>query len=415
MKSAWFFFATLAMFFATNARADDRCNDVLANGVWQYDVNETDVHNVSAFLNWYHSGLSSVSKNKTFIVYDGDPITLGLSNDQNHNNQFFAELDTLNSGYQQYDSHIVTFVKTASSVIIKAWSDCMSENAAGIQASLKFTGDPHDILLNLTFHPLSLTPRAVVNVEVSRGAHCGEPNNQTVSVSSAVTTIVRCTRTNDNAGTIILTSSTKVVPDNSLPYGSTRFPLSGPYGSCAVVEELANGNDTYGPPEPISTEGVDIGGGGPRSTRLTLDATAGYKLTNPVKHCASNTNPCAFVVPLAEAPVTWSIPDRAVNWSPSNNSDSVTVWITGTKSKIIPGFNRVPNGTINLSYGKAFSVEFPNTALDVTLTCKANGTSRIYSLSDVSTHGEQVYLKDIRQGNTGKLYDLAVAPYDISP
>jgi hypothetical protein len=155
MKSAWLVFAPLAMLFATNARAQDRCNDVLANGVWQYDINETDIQNVSAFLNWYksaNSGSSSVSKKQTLdsgIVYDGAPIKLGLSNDQNQNNQFFAELDTLNSGYQRYDSHVVNFVKTASPVIIKAWSDCMSENAAGVQASLIYGGptrssiDPH--------------------------------------------------------------------------------------------------------------------------------------------------------------------------------------------------------------------------------------------------------------------------------
>lgn len=424
MTRMGFLAATLVTLSAATAHADDdRCKNVLANGIWEYSFNQSDVQNVSAFLNWYkstNSGSSSLSKKQTLdsgIVYDGAPIKLGLSNDQQQNDQFLSQLDTLNSGYQQYNSSVVNFVKTASPVIAKAWSDCMNAQGGGIHASLKFTGDPRDLLLSLAFQPIDQTNKAKVTLGVGQGLQCKGGNDQTVSVRSNVTTVVRCTRSNGSAGTLLLTSSTKVIPDNSLPYSAIRFGLSGPYGTCAVVEEVRNGHDTLGPPETISTGGTDISGGGPKSALLHLEAPDGYKLANVQKHCQKNAgdNPCAFVIPTAEAPWNWTIQDKSMDWNPSNNSDSATVWVTGSKAKIVAGFDRRPNGNIALAYGKAFAVEFPNTALDVKLLCQAGGSSTIYSLSDVSTNGEQVYLKAIRQSSTGRIFDLVVAPYDVSP
>jgi hypothetical protein len=424
MRRMLFLVAAIVALSGASARAeDDRCKDVLANGIWEYSFNQSDVQNVSAFLNWYkstNSGSTNLSKKQTLdsgIVYEGVPMKLGLSNDQQQNEQFFAQLDTLNSGYQQYNSSVVNFVKTASPIIAKAWSDCMNAQGGGIHASLKFTGDPHDLLLALSFQPIDQTPRAKVKLGVAAGLKCTGGNDQTVTVPSNVTTVVRCARSNGNAGTLVLSSDTKVIPDNSLPYSPIRFPLTGPYGTCAVVEEIKNGHDVLGPPETISTGGVDISGGGPVSTNLHLEAPEGYRLGNVQKHCQklAEDNPCAFVIPTAEAPWNWTIQDKSMDWNPSNNSGRVTVWVTGSKSKIITGFDRRPNGNLSLAYGKAFSVEFPNTALDVKLMCQASGSSRIYSLSDMATNGEQVYLKAIRPSSTSRIFDLVVAPYEAAP
>ncbi|NOJ46069.1 hypothetical protein [Bradyrhizobium archetypum] len=424
MTRMGFLAAALVTVSAATAQAeDDRCKNILANGIWEYSFGQSDVQNVSAFLNWYkstNSGSNSLSKKQTLdsgIVYDGAPVKLGLSNDRQQNDQFFSQLDTLNSGYKQYDSSVINFVKTASPVIAKAWADCMNAQGGGIHASLKFTGDPRDLLLSLAFQPIDQTQKAKVTLGAGQGLQCKVGNDQTVSVPSNVTTVVRCTRSNGSAGTILLTSKTKIIPDNSLPYSAIRFPLSGPYGTCAVVEEIKNGQDTLGPPESISTGGTDISGGGPKSALLHLEAPDGYKLGNVQKHCQKNAgdNPCAFVIPTAEAPWSWTIQDKSMDWNPSNNSDSATVWVTGSKAKIIAGFERRSNGSVALAYGKAFSVEFPNVALDVKLLCQADGSSRIYSLSDMATKGEQVYLSGIRQNSTGRIYDLVVAPYDVGP
>lgn len=418
MKLRWFFLAAVVTFYTNVAQAEeDRCKDVLANGVWEYSFNESDAHNVSAFLNWYKSASSSSatsSKKQSLeggIVYDGAPVKLGLSNDQQQNEQFFSKVDALNSGYEQYDTSLVQFVKSASPVIAKAWSDCMSAQGAGINASLKFTGNPKDLLLNLAFRPIDQTKKATLRIDAPKGLRCGKP---TISILSNVSTVVRCTRGDGAAGAILLSSAIRVVPDNSLPYSRVRFPRSGPYGTCAVTEEIRNGKDTAVSPETVST-GADISGGGPQSVALHLEVPDGYLLGDVQEHCTKNAGdrPCAFVIPQPVNNPPFTIAGRSVDWAPSNNSDSVTVSITGSKSKVMPGFDRKPNGSIKLSYGKSFSVEFPNTALDVKLQCDADGNSRIYSMSDVEAKGEQIYLKGIRQTATGRVFDLAVAPYDV--
>jgi hypothetical protein len=280
-------------------------------------------------------------------------------------------------------------------VITKAWFDCM--NRRGIHASLQFTSDPHDVFVSIAFYPLDQKTGVNVRLGVGDGLQCNGGGNQNVIVLSNVATVVRCTRTSGNGGAIILTSDTLIEPSNSLSYSPVKLPREGSYGNCNVVEEIKNGHDTEGESEPIETGGQDISGGRPVSTSLHLEVPTGYKLTNVHKICRKNAgnNPCAFVIPKAEDPITWTVQDRRVDWNPSNNSDSVTVWITGVKTKINPGFDRRPNGTVNLSYGRTFSVEFPNTALDVKLQCQGNdGGSRIYSLSsDIGTNAEQVFAK----------------------
>lgn len=188
------------------------------------------------------------------------------------------------------------------------------------------------------------------------------------------------------------------------------------YGTCDISQEIKNGKDVDGPTESISTGGTGISGGGPTSASLHLEVPPGFRLGDVQEHCLKNVgdNPCAFVIPQPVGNPPFSIAGRPVDWTPSNNSDSATVWITASRTKVIEGFDEKSGGSIKPQYGKTFSVAFPNVALDVKLKCEADGDSRIYSLSDMGSKGELIYISGVRESTTGKLFDLAVAPYDVS-
>lgn len=398
----------------------DRCKDILANGVWDYQLGVNDVHNVSAFLNWYgstNSGKSGETKKQSLTgsaVYEGAPLSLGLSNDQTQNNEFFSKLEKLNAGYDQYDQTVINFVRTASAVIVKAWSDCMGGSGGGIKASLKFTEEPRDLILDLRYQPIdSNSTKAQVTLDVPDSVKCP---SKTVTVPN-VGTNVRCARKTGQPGAIILSSSTVINPDKTLRFFAAliRQNLTGkPYARCDIIEEIKNGKDVLDPAGEGMTSGDDMGGG-KNSTHLSLEVPVGYRLTNVQAHCVKldGDNPCAFVRGLTPS---WTIPDRRVDANPTTDSDRVTVSLTGTKQKVIPGTDRVKHPSpLSLVYGKIFSVEFPNNALDVKLYCNASGDQRIFSMSDIQKEGDQIYLRSTQQGVTSRILNLAVAPFDLTP
>lgn len=408
------------------AHAQDRCKEILANGVWEYRVGMSETQYVSSFLNWYgsttstHSGSTKKQSLTGSAVYEGAPVSLGLSNDQTKNDEFFSKLEKLNSGYEQYDSTVVTFIKKASDVIVKAWSDCISNSpVAGVRASLRFTGNPRDLIVELSYKPINNNvPVARVKLAPPQDVRCEAPDNAAGFGVATSGKSVRCTRKEGEPGAIVLSSDTVVYPDSTLsfPAALIRTNLSGrPYAVCDVFEDVRSGNDALDVPESLPNSSRDLGGGTPTAS-VGLEVPVGYELTNVQTHCQKLDcdNPCAFVRGLGN--VVWTIPKRKAEMSVSTDSCRVSVWMSGTKQKVITGIDRRKHPSpLNLLYGRTFSVEFPSNALDVKLYCNAGGNQRIFSLSDIQKEGDQVYLRGVRQSSTGKIIDLAVAPYDLGP
>lgn len=417
----WLVIILAFTFYSTHVAAQDRCKDILANGVWDYQVGMNETQYVSAFLNWYGSSTASRSgttKRQSLTgsaVYEGAPVSLGLTNDDQRNQEFLSKLEKLNSGYEQYDSATVTFVKTASSVIVKAWSDCMTNTSiSGVRASLKYTGNPKDLIVDLRYQPINNVPSARVKIGVPRSIKC-EKANQAISITIAGTA-VRCTRSSGESGAVVLASDTVVYPDKTLnfPEALIQTNLSGKlYARCDVFEDIKNGQDTLEAPESLPDSGRDIGGGTP-STTLGLEVPPDYELTHVRTHCQKLDcdNPCAFVRGLDN--IVWTIPKRKAQASVSTDSCRVTVWMSGTRQKIVTGVERKkhPNPLV-LTYGKKFSVEFPTNALDVKLYCDVAGSQRIFSLSDIQREGDQIFLRATRQSSTSRIMDMAVSPFDL--
>src|SRR5688572_14636411 len=84
---------------SSSALAENSCKDVLANGVWEHRLGASDTHNVSAFLNWYgstNSGKSGETKKQSLtggVVYGGVPVSIGLTNDREKNDEFFSKIE----------------------------------------------------------------------------------------------------------------------------------------------------------------------------------------------------------------------------------------------------------------------------------------------------------------------------------
>jgi hypothetical protein len=410
---------------ASSALAEDRCKDVLANGVWEYHLGISDTHNVSAFLNWYgstNSGRSGETKKQSLtggVVYDGVPVSIGLSNDQQQNNEFFSKLEKLNAGYDQYDSTVVNFVKSASAVIVKAWSDCMSvSEGGGVRVSLKFTENPRDLILDLRFRPIdNNTRQARISLDLPAFIKCAVPGGGRNLTIGNVGTIVRCTRANGDPGAILINSDTQVLPEKTLRFFAAliRDVLTGkPYARCDVFEDVRNGQDTLGEPEQVLT-GDDFGGGGIQSRHLALEVPIGFRLANVVPHCVSlDQDACRFVRTFEPQNVQWTIPGRRAEFDPSTDGGRATISVTGTKQQVISGTQRIKHPLpLALAYGRNFSVEFPTSATDVKLYCNATGSQRIFSMSDLQKEGDQIYLRAVRNSSTGRIMDLAVAPFDL--
>jgi hypothetical protein len=351
-------------------------------------------------------------------VYGELSAELGFSNDEQKKQQFFSQLQKLNVGYDQYDSTVVDFVKRASDVVVKAWSDCMASTTAGVHASLKFTGDPHDLLLQLKYQPINeKAPTANVRIDAPANVTCSLPSHNAAVSVSVVGSTVRCTRTKGTPGAIVLTSDTTIFPDSTLQFPAAFIytdRTGKSYATCDTIEEVKNGKNALGEAERLPDSSDDIGGG-KSSTSLALEAPVGYQLTNVAPHCQrlDCNNPCAFVRGNDPGNVQWTIPNRRAETHPSTNSCRVTVWLSGTKQKVVVGIDRVKNPIgLTLNYGKSFSVEFPSNALDAKLYCNASGNQRIFSLSDVQTQGDQIYLRAVRPSSTGQIMDLAVLPFD---
>jgi hypothetical protein len=396
--------------------AEDRCKDILANGVWEYRLNDTDTHNVSAFLNWYGasaSGQSGSSKRQSLTgsaIYEGAPVSLGLSNDQQTNEKFLSTVESLGTGYAQYDSRVIDFVKTASAVITKAWADCMASDVGGVHASIVYTGEAREFVVNLRYKAINNSVNAArVGLSPPSSVKCSQTS---VSVKVAGE-VVRCTRSSEQAGAVLLSSDTVVYPEKTLRVAGVKFDRSGsPYATCTVVQELKNGQDSYINAEPL-VSGNDMGGGTP-STSLVLEVPQGYRLSNVQPHCVklNGDNPCAFV---RNWEITWAVPGRKAEAHPTTDSDRVTVSLTGTKETIVigtaPQANPVP---LRLAYGRNFSVEFPRLAVDVKMYCDAQGDQRIFSLSDIERKGDQIYVKGQRESPTGRIVDMAVRTYAVT-
>jgi hypothetical protein len=418
------FLGTLAVVaLISPAMGQDRCRDILANGVWEYRADMSDTRLVRSFLNWYgstESGGSSSNKRQSFTaggaygVYSGE---LGLSGDEQRNQEFFSKLEKLNTGYEQYDSRIVNFVKTASAVIVKAWTDCMA-GAAGIGVSLTFTENPRDMFVDLRYRPINPGPNPSVTITAPSSVSCELPRNHKISVPEAGV-VVRCMRKVGEAGAITLASATVIFPDKTLrfPTAVIRQDLTGKsYATCDVFEDIKTGNDTLGEPETLPNSGDDMGGGKP-STSVALEAPIGYHLTNVKAHCTPLDKPdaCRFVRAGDNSDIQWTIPNRKAELHPTTDGPRVTVFLSGTKQKVIEGMERRKHpASLPLTYGKNFSVEFPTSAADVKLYCNASGAQRIYSLSAIQQEGDQIYLRAVRQTSTGKIMDMAVLPFEFT-
>ena len=402
----------------------DRCKDILANGVWDYRLDVNDTRNVKAFLNWFGStdaGSSASSKKQNFTtggMYYGISGELGLSNDEQKNQEFFSKLEKLNTGYEQYDSTVINFVKTASPIIAKAWSDCM-DGVAGLSASLKLTDNSKDIIVEMRYKPIDGKTNARVTLHTPEYVRCQmSGKNSSVSVTNSGL-VVPCIRKTGDPGAITLASDTVIYPDHLLrfPAVTIRNLLQGKYANCDVFEDIKNGKDTLGPPEKLPNVGGDMGGGTPTPGPVALEAPPGYYLTNVAPHCEIREKPdaCNFVHHGDPGDIQWTIPNRKAEIHPSTDGPRVTVWLSGTKQKIEVGVDRLKHPLpLLLYFGRSVSVEFPDRALDVKLYCSAKESQRIFSLSDLQKEGDQIYLKGIRKSPTGQIMEIGVLPFYLT-
>ena len=133
--------------------AQDSCEGILKDGIWEYEQNAGSVKQTSSFLNWFCSKTYSNYKEareaglKLGIVYEGIPIEIGGNYSESQWSEFRNETCRYESGGYIHAQEFTEFARRASKDIVKAWENCTT--AFGTRAWIVTTENPNAFALQL--------------------------------------------------------------------------------------------------------------------------------------------------------------------------------------------------------------------------------------------------------------------------
>lgn len=128
------------------AYGQDPCDAILANGIWDYQNTQSSDAQTSSFLSWFCSRtFSSYQEASNASVSLGIPLPelplqIGGTSRDTKWSQYSNEMCRLSEGQFAHIADFNSFVRTASTAITAAWSQCM--NATGTKAWIQTTQDP---------------------------------------------------------------------------------------------------------------------------------------------------------------------------------------------------------------------------------------------------------------------------------
>jgi hypothetical protein len=154
--------------------AQDRCKEILSDGVWQYQSSTNSTQQTASFLNWFCSKTySSYNQARDAglsigIPVDGLPLEIGGKYRDSQWSEYRNEMCRLDSGQYAYSSQFSVFARQASEAIVKAWEACI--NRTGTQAWIATTDDPNAFALQIRRRVDIGTPKFTVNqISVTSG------------------------------------------------------------------------------------------------------------------------------------------------------------------------------------------------------------------------------------------------------
>lgn len=372
--------AVLCLFVASPSGAQSQstqidCLGVLDKGIWDISYSYKTEDRVSSFLNWLNHQTQRRSVTQDSLAGGGQYGLFSAYAKENHMNaeELREFISSLSTGYRRYSATTVSFERFASARITDLVETCL-QSVGGLTVYPVHSADPKAIILKFEYREQVVGAQPYVNLDLPGHVTC---TRTAVQLTAAGDTI-RCQRQSDAPADIVI--DTNIVQKNTSVIGFSAVTRSNDgemYADCV----LSRGDYIDGTGRPIQVDDplkltICIGGNH-QSDTMRFTASEGHWImpeTYKLTECKFNyenpqpgDNPCVFVRGPHMSPV------GRTSLSVGYTNDSHSVCVTGEVAQ-----GRVEYKTelteiardIVLNYGRITSIQIPNDADEINLSCK---------------------------------------------
>lgn len=177
----------LLISLTTPAIASD-CDSILQHGLWNSRVYEREFDHSYRARDWYCKHFRHESRNGSdsslFLGIDEFGLDFGFSEDEEKLTVEDVCFESDRS--QDLRQRVEDIWRTASGVIVRAWSECKKDEAEynGVRAWVNTTADPTKFDLELRFNTNTNFSSATIKNAIIQGGNCVSPNGFTFNDSS---------------------------------------------------------------------------------------------------------------------------------------------------------------------------------------------------------------------------------------